>query len=214
MSVTLEINTGAGAVDETIGSQTINVPAGPYLEVQVLNAAVTISSNAVSGSFAFEQQGSGATAETVLAATGVSATVGTASLSNGQGVLVLTHDSGVAGYVSGTGAGSSGGVSISGTVLLQINTTGGAVNASVMLGGQPVTIDYSASQGTLFSLSISNLSLNIDNVVTVEGTISYSTIMPRTASPARTSPGPGSPCSSATVPRSCPTAIRTRSPSA
>jgi len=176
MSVTLEINTGAGAVDETIGNQTINVPAGPYLEVQVLNAAVTINSNAVSGSFAFEQQGSGATAETVLAATGVSAAVGTASLSNGQGVLVLTS-TGVAGYVSGMGAGSSGGVSISGTVLLQINTTGGAVNASVMLGGQPVTIDYSASQGSLFSLSISNLSLNIDNVVTIEGTISYSTIM-------------------------------------
>ena len=175
MTVTLEINTGSGAVDETIGNQTINVPAGPYLEVQVLNAAVTISSNVVSGSFAFEQQGSGATAETVLAATGVSVAVGTASLSNGQGVLVLTTK-GIAGYVSGTGAGTSGGVSISGTVLLQINTTGGAVNASVMLGGQPVTIDYSASQGTLFSLSISNLSLNIDNVVTIEGTISYSTI--------------------------------------
>ena len=176
MTVALEINTGANAVDETIGGQTINVPAGPYLEVQVLNAAVTINSNAVSGSFAFEQQGGGATAETVLAATGVSATLGTASLSNGQGVLVLTS-TGVAGYVSGMGAGSSGGVSISGTVLLQINTTGGAVNASVMLGGQPVTIDYSASQGSLFSLSISNLSLNIDNVVTIGGTISYSTIM-------------------------------------
>ena len=174
MSVALEINTGAQPVNETIGGQTINVPAGPYLQVLVLGAALTIGSNAVSGSFAFEQQGSGATAETVLAATGVSATVGGASLTNGQGVLVLTS-TGVAGYVSGTGAGTSGGVSISGTVLLQINTTGGAVNASVMLGGQQVTIDYSASQGNLFSLSVSNLSLNIDNVVTVEGTISYST---------------------------------------
>ena len=86
----------------------------------------------------------------------------------------MLTSNGVAGYVSGTGAGTSGGVSISGTVLLQINTTGGAVNASVMLGGQPVTIDYSASQGTLFSLSFSNLSLNIDNVVTIEGTITYS----------------------------------------
>ena len=182
MSVALEINTGAQPVDETIGGQTINVPAGPYLQVVVLGAALTIGSNAVSGSFAFEQQGSGATAETVLAATGVSATVGSASLTNGQGVLVLIPASaaagtsaGVAGYVSGTGAGSSGGVSVSGTVLLQINTTGGAVNASVMLGGQAVTIDYSASQGNLFSLSVSNLSLNIDNIVTVEGTISYAT---------------------------------------
>ena len=36
--------------------------------------------------------------------------------------------------------------------------------------------DDSASQGSLFSLSFSNLALNIDNVVTVEGTITYSTI--------------------------------------
>ena len=85
----------------------------------------------------------------------------------------------------------------------------------VMLAGQPVTIDYSASQGNLFSLSVSNLSLNIDNIVTVEGTISYSTFTTRrTTSRARTSPARGSRCSSATVPRSCPTAIRTRWPSA
>src|SRR5208283_3633072 len=101
----------------------------------------------------------------VLAASGVSATIGGATLSNGQGVLVLSS-SGMAGYVSGTGAGSSSGVSVSGTVLLQINTTGGAVNASVLVGGQTVMIDYGADQGNLFALSVSNLALNIDNVVT------------------------------------------------
>ena len=60
MSVALQINTGVEPVDETIGGQTINVPAGPYLQVACSAPRVTIGSNAVSGSFAFQQQGSGA----------------------------------------------------------------------------------------------------------------------------------------------------------
>ena len=177
-SFAFEVNTGSSAVDETVGSQTIDVPAGPYLQVLLQNASLTIgtggSAPSLGGSFAFEQQGSGSAAQTLVAASGVSASVGGAALTGGQGVLVLTS-TGMAGYVSGTGSGSYSGVSVSGTVLLQINTTGGAVSASVLVGGQTVTVNYGASQGNLFSLSVSNLSLNIDNVVTLEGTISYST---------------------------------------
>ena len=130
----------------------------------------------------------------VVALSGASVWLGsatTASVFNGQGVLVVSP-AGLAGYVSGTAQVSGGGASGSGDVLLQINTTGGAVNASVMLGGQPVTISYSATQGNLFALSISNLILNIDNIVTVEGTITTSTFTDPTNNIAgSTSPAPG-----------------------
>ena len=73
----------------------------------------------------------------------------------------------------GDGRGEWGGASGSGDVLLQINTTGAAVNATVTVAGQSITINYGASQGNLFALSISNLALSIGNVVTVEGTITH-----------------------------------------
>ncbi len=50
-----------------------------------------------------------------------------------------------------------------------MNTTGGAVNATVSLGGQQLTVDYGVQQGQLFAVSITDLSLNIGNLVTLEG---------------------------------------------
>src|SRR5208283_4830071 len=98
----------------------------------------------------------------------------TPTLTNGQGLLVINPagSTGIAGYVSGQAQVSGSGFSAGGQVWLQINTTGGAVNESVMLAGQPLTVRYSADQGNVFNVSISGLSVNIANVVSVQGNVS------------------------------------------
>ena len=179
-NLAVEVNTeSTAALDPTTGTP---LPAGPYVQVAVTipQTAVVVAGTTlgqIQGNLLVQQQTAGGATTTLVALSGASIWIGSAttpSVFNGQGVLVISP-AGLAGYVSGTAQVSGGGASGSGDVLLQINTTGAAVNATVTVAGQPVTVNYSASQGNLFALSISNLALSIGNVVTIEGTITTST---------------------------------------
>jgi hypothetical protein len=178
----IQINTQSAPVSQAFtidgATSTLTLPAGPFVAVSVNVSNVTFGSGSasgqISGSLSFQQQTANGVTTTVVGISNATVAIsGSSVLTNGQGVLVI-ESTGVAGYLSGTASVAAGGVSAGGQVTLQINTTGGAVNATVMVGGQTLTINYGANEGHLFSVSISSLSLNIDNVATLEGSIATS----------------------------------------
>ena len=198
ISGSVQINTQSQAVNVTnpVDQSTWSLPTGPYVQVTVtvpaahlatLNAGPSLSGS-IAGSLLFQQQTvSGATktliglAGPVGLAAGARVPPGAATLTNGTGLLVIEPvttaypKGGVAGYVSGAVSTSVAGVDAHGNGTIRFNTTGGAVNESVMLDGQQLTVDFGASEGHAFSVSVSGLSLNIDNVVTIEGNVNFTT---------------------------------------
>ena len=75
---------------------------------------------------------------------------------------------GIAGS-TGKAAFATGGVQINGRILFRMNTTGGAVDQSVVVNGRTLTVSFGAAEGDTFSVSVSDLELNIAGVVTVKG---------------------------------------------
>ncbi|MGH2928797.1 MAG: hypothetical protein ACRDL8_11400, partial [Solirubrobacteraceae bacterium] len=152
------------------------LPAGPYVQVAVQLPQTALGTvGSLAGNFAFQEQTQNGTPVYVAAMSGVSAWLGsntTATFTGGQGVLVITSG-GIAGYVSGYGNVGAPGVTAAGQLTLQIDTMTAAVDQTITLGGQQLTVDYGTQTSTLFSLGVSNLSLTIDNLVTVEGAITY-----------------------------------------
>ena len=180
----IQVNTTSAPISQAFTidgtTSTLMLPAGPFVAVSVNVTNVTFgsgnNSGQISGSLAFQQQTANGVTTTVVGISNATVAIGGSNvLTNGQGVLVI-ESTGVAGYLSGTASVAAGGVSAGGQVTLQINTTGGAVNATVTVGGQTLTINYGAGEGNVFSVSISSLSLNIDNVATLEGSISTSNV--------------------------------------
>ena len=165
----LEINTAA--LDWT----TLGV-AGIALTEKATRAKGTIaatlgSSGSVAGSFTYERQGT----TTVLGLNGATITVaGDPRVTDGTGVLVLQAN-GVAGFLSGKAAIVTGGVQIGGRVLFRVNTTGGAVDKTVSVAGNDVSVHFGESEGNTFSVSISDLELSIGGVVTIRGTGTFTT---------------------------------------
>ena len=175
----LQINT----LPSTVTLGTVVLPGGPYINLMVTNLMITVGGGSLQGSFTFSQQtAADGTSQTTIAATGVNATAGTggtASLTGGEGAFVLTSG-GIAGLLTGTAAAgdSSGGASISGSVILRVNTTPNAINETVPVGGQSVQIVFGPSEiGTstsaFMALSVSSLTLTLGNFVSIQGTISY-----------------------------------------
>ena len=163
------------------GVTTLSLPAGPYVSLEVDDLGLTFGSATLQGSFAFSRQvAADGTAEIVVAASGVTVTAGPASLTQGQGALIL-QAGGVVGMLSGTaGVGdTSGGASVSGTVVLRFNSTTSTLDETITVGGQPVELRFGAGEvasgGTPFlALSVSSLSLQIGTFVTVQGAITAS----------------------------------------
>ncbi len=58
-------------------------------------------------------------------------------------------------------------------MLLRVNTTGHAVDRTLTVGGRELAIRFGESEGAVFAISISNASINIKDVVFVEGSVSY-----------------------------------------
>ena len=81
---------------------------------------------------------------------------------------------GVAGFVSGTAAVAVPGASVGGKLLLRVNTTGGAVDQSVTVGGRDLPIQFSTTEGNVFDVSFSSLVVNIADVLWLQGSLSYS----------------------------------------
>ncbi|MEU1973056.1 VCBS repeat-containing protein, partial [Microbacterium sp. NPDC019599] len=181
--VRLDVNTTRGPI--TAGG--VDLPAGPYLKVELLDLDVQIgTSGRLVGSFAFSRSTApNGSVEIVVAMTGVDAylTGPDPELLGGAGALII-RDDGFAGFLSGSASLGGGGVSVSGSVLLQVNTSCGLVggvctpiDTTVTVGGTSMPFKLPAPAtpgGIVFSLSASDLTITIGDFVTIEGDITFS----------------------------------------
>ena len=175
-SFSLQLST----IPNTVVVASTTLPAGPYINVTALGLHIGLGGASLQGDFVFsEQTATDGSSQVTIAATGVTASAGTASLTSGQGAFIFTSG-GVAGLLTGTAAAGdmNGAVSISGSVILRINTTTGPVNETVPVGGQSVQITFSAGEvGTsttaFTSLSVSSLTLTLGTFVSIQGNITY-----------------------------------------
>jgi hypothetical protein len=87
-------------------------------------------------------------------------------LKNGEGAFVI-RGAGIAGFMSGEVALGGGGFDLGGNIGFRINNTGGAVNETIELNGKTISIVFAADQAATFFGS--DLTLNIGNFVTIEG---------------------------------------------
>ncbi|MGJ8697979.1 MAG: LEPR-XLL domain-containing protein, partial [Verrucomicrobiaceae bacterium] len=174
---TAQVEVNTRNAEATIAGSTF--PAGPFIRVALLSSTVELGDLDVggvparlSGSFFFEQ----VSGKTRIAATGVSASVEVngngASLANGRGALLITNN-GVAGAIEGDLATNIPGVSAGATLVLQFNNTGGAIDETISLGPDSIEIKYNASQGLFFSVALANVSITIADIITIEGSITF-----------------------------------------
>ncbi len=184
LTAKIQVNTTRSPV--TVGAETTAIPAGPYIQAAVTVPKTTVfnasstSMGSLAGNFLFQQQSVSGATTTLVGMNAVSVWLpadapASPTISGGQGLLVISTDSahpGFAGYVSGTASVGGTGYAASGNVILQINTTGGPVNATVTLGGQQLTVDYGAGQGNLFSISVSDLTIQIGQNIWLSGSVS------------------------------------------
>ncbi len=185
-AVAVQVNTRPGAVSEpfTIGgvATLLSLPAGPYVRVEVVvpeTSRIAIGAlGAISGRFLFERQTpAGGTPVTLVALADVKAWLGSAAtptLSAGEGAFVVSGD-GVAGYASGRLAIDTGGVQVGGSALLQVNTTGAAVEQAIRFGGRDIVVTFGdpPNGADVFAVSVTGASINIANVVTIEGNVAF-----------------------------------------
>lgn len=169
---TLVVNQLAVPVNEDVdfisGTETINVPVGPYLRVDTINTSLTILDSVVTGDFSYEQKTTGDGDEVVSVAVANAKVelrqlgVTLMELTGGSGYFIF-RDEGMAGSASGTVTvfpAAADVVSLTGTFSLAINTTDDAVDESYTLGGSTVTIDVPA--GPYLKIAGDNVSLVIN----------------------------------------------------
>ena len=167
---------GAGVMVE------VDLPAGPFVEIAVEGLTVNIAAITVTGDFLFSQETTPLGIVTKIGIANFSATIqfngeGIAVTEGEGGFVVLT--SGVAGFVSAVVDASAGPVSLSGDVTVRINTTLIGIDETIVVGGRSIPIRFGQDEsaaGTIFELSFSNLSLNIADFVTIEGSIAFTTV--------------------------------------
>ncbi|MDP7654482.1 MAG: hypothetical protein QF706_00345, partial [Roseibacillus sp.] len=167
------------------GVERLTLPAGPYFRVVVLGASVGLDDLSVgsaaaqlSGDFFLEQ--SGEASRLVMSNVAASVDIGGdgARLVNGSGGLVLT-ETGVAGVISGELDVQLGSLAAGGTLILRINNTGRAVKEILQLGSDVTEVTFSADEGKFFAVSLTGASLNIADIVWVEGSFSFVDSGPR-----------------------------------
>jgi hypothetical protein len=160
----LAVNTTGLLISETfeVGGETLtlDLPKGPYVRVEVNNAAVTILGQTLSGNLVFEQTTNTLGQKLVrLGMSEVTLTFGSVvSLTDGQGSLLLTP-SGMAGSVSAGVALNVPGVTFSGNFALMINTTASAVKQTMDVNGTAVSMDLPA--GPYVSVQGIGVTLNV-----------------------------------------------------
>ena len=179
--VTVQVNTLPFAVTPELtafaGNAGFSLPVGPFVRVEALNASIAPTGLQVgdddvslSGSFFFEQTGEGFDTVTTLAATNVSASIEFngegATFIDGEGAFVITNG-GFAGFLTGRADISLGPIDAGGDLALRINNTGGAVDKTIKIGGRDIPIVFAANEDMAFDVSISDLTLNIGDFVTI-----------------------------------------------
>ncbi|MGB8167671.1 MAG: hypothetical protein WCF18_09300, partial [Chthoniobacteraceae bacterium] len=148
----LSINTAPEPVTEStvIGGETIelDLPAGPYVRVEARGVALTIGTQSIGGDFAFEQvtkTAGGKLTRIVVANASLSLGNGLVTLSNGRGALVLDDAAtGLAGSFSGDVAVNIPGVTLSGSLAVQVNDTAAAIDQSFTVGGETFAVSLPA----------------------------------------------------------------------
>ena len=158
----LDVNTRPTAV------ASLSLPAGPFVRLTiVVGSALSVGGlGTIQGTFAFQRSGTGPSALTFVGISGATLVIGAQSITNGEGALLITG-TGVAGFVSGTLS--------SATVAVSVNTTGGAVDETLNVGGRELVIRFGPDESPIFRLSVSGLSLNIGGGVTIEGNLVFET---------------------------------------
>ena len=133
------------AENVTVGDTVVvlDLVAGPYVSVSATGAVLSIAGQTLSGDLSFTRAMDGTTPRTVLAVNHLALSLGggAVTLSEGHGVLVITGSGStgtLAGKLTGTIAVTAPGVSVSGTVALEINTaaSGTAAIPALVLGSE------------------------------------------------------------------------------
>ena len=158
----LDLNTRPTAV------AALSLPAGPFVRLTIaVSSPLDVGGlGTIQGTFSFQRSGTGPSALTFVGISGGTLVIGTQSITNGEGALLITG-TGVAGFVSGTFS--------SATVVVSVNTTGGAVDQTLNVGGRELAIRFGPDESPIFRLSVSGLSLNIGGGVTIEGNLVFET---------------------------------------
>ena len=175
-TVTVRVNTLGTAVNESLS---VAGSSGDPIPVVFADAAVVksftaagvtlqVAGQALSGTFAFSSTAGG---DLVVAATGVTASLagGAVTVTGGAATFVGTA-SGLAGVVSGGVTVNIPGVTFGGTFRVAVNSSAVAVDRSLDVAGQTVTLHLPAGpylrvEGTHLSLEILGASLTADVVV-------------------------------------------------
>ena len=189
-TIALSLNTGNAAVTDAVplpgGTLTLNLPAGPFVQVTAIGALITVGSFSLNGDFTFEQDSLG---NTLIAVANASLTQDGNGITGGQGAFVVIpagagNSGGFAGFLSGVVQVSAGaGFSAGGTVEVRVNTTNKPVNQAINLGGQSISIVFAANETAAVSppafvqVSVGSASLQIGQFVTLEGNFSFTNNM-------------------------------------
>src|SRR2546422_2900193 len=154
----LRINNTNAAINErlTVGldSFDLDLPIGPYVRVQGDDVVLTVLGQTLTGNFAFEQvtslgangvPGGGDDVQVVrVGATGVALALGNGAadlltVSNASGAIFVMPASGL-GEMTGAVALNVPGISVSGTLEIQLNTGPMAVHETLRVGVVPVQV--------------------------------------------------------------------------
>ncbi len=159
--------------DPIHSGQSIDVPAGPLLEVYLRNTQLNLSASLhVTGSFGFSlAHDSSNNTVTTVTADAASGTFGAASISAASGTLTLSSGGGSGHGLSGTLTGSAslggGGSSVSGAISVTFDANGyhlGGSNVSIAVLGQTITGSFTIdASGGSTTFTITNASLLFGN---------------------------------------------------
>ena len=86
---------------------------------------------------------------------------------------MIVTGSGVAGSLEGKLAVGVSDLEAGGTLVLRFNNTGSAVNEELSVGEKSVSLSFSDSEKSLFSVSLLGGSVEIGDVVTIEGDVTF-----------------------------------------
>ncbi|KPK35956.1 MAG: hypothetical protein AMJ65_16940, partial [Phycisphaerae bacterium SG8_4] len=195
--VSLEINTASQAISEefvinsTGDSEILELPAGPFLRLSghlEIDVAFTDSSISelftLEGDFVLEQitlkdpdgpGGQPAPKAVKIGAANVQVDVLGVSLTDGLGGFVFLPE-GIAGAMRvSVAAGDPGIAMLDGDILLEINTTGKAVDQTISVGNQNISIKFSALEGEVVRFAILNASIEIPPFFELSGDFTVQT---------------------------------------
>ena len=159
----VEFNTRGQSLTKIFQNRQYAFRAANYFEMQTTGVDVTLDSNSVRGDFLFRFDPSSGlnTVEMVGGVTNAEVAIGPngeATLSNGSGVFLLS-DAGLALGFSGELALNLPDIFASGTFSAEINTSTSAVNRTITIGGDAMTLDFAA--GPLVGIAGQDVSLTV-----------------------------------------------------